>query len=176
MINKWKKISSKKLFSHPRLSLYEDKAQLPNGKIVDYLHFGDMPDTAMVIAKREDGKLLMQKEYSYPPDEVLLQFPGGVVEKGEDPETGAARELAEEGKLKGTLQKIGWMYFNNRRTGSKMHFFVATNLEKLNLPADPEEFLEDHWLTEAEIDKLIATNEIRHYTALAGWTFYKSRL
>lgn len=171
---KWKKLGSTKLFEHPRISVYEDDVELPNGSQTKYVHFGEMADASMIIAKNTKGKILIQKEYSYPPDETLFQLPGGAVENGEDPEEGAKRELAEEAGLAGKLSLLGWFYLHNRRTKQKMYVYLAQDLSEAQAEKDPEEMFEDYWFTEAEIDVLIKTNEIRNYTLLAGWTLYKT--
>lgn len=173
MIDKWEKLASRKLFSHPRLEIYEDDVRLPNGHTTKYLHFGKGHDASMIIARDNSGKLLIQKEYSYPPDEVLYQLPGGIIEPGESPLEGARRELAEEAGLAGKLRPLGWFYLQNRRTSQKMHIFLATNLEKTYAQKDEEEQFEDYWFTEEEVESMIASNEIRNYTLLAGWSMYQ---
>lgn len=172
---KWKKLASAKLFEHPRLSVFEDDVELPSGIQTKYVRFGNMKDSAMVLAKNTDGKFLLQKEYSYPVDEVLYQLPGGAIEQGEKPEDGARRELAEEAGLKGTLSFLGWFYVNNRRTDQKMFVYEATDLNPIEGEKDQEELFEEYWLTETEIDNLIRSNEICNYSALAGWALYKAR-
>ncbi len=171
---KWKKLSSTKLFEHPRISIYEDDVELPSGLQTKYLHFGKMKDSSMILAMNDEGRLLLQKEYSYPPDEVLYQLPGGLIEDGESPKSGATRELAEEAGLKGSLTLLGWFYLHNRRADQKMFVYFATDLSTVSAEKDPEETFEDHWLTESEIDAMIKDNTIRNYTALAGWALYKS--
>jgi len=133
-----------------------------------------MQAAGMVIARNSEGKFLVQKEYSYPPDEFLYQFPGGAVNKSETPEAGAVRELAEESGYTGILTSLGWFYTDNRRSGSKMHVYLATGLSEVARTPDPEESFEDFWFTEVEIDGMIKTNEIRNYTLLAGWALYKA--
>lgn len=172
---KWETLSSKKIFEHPRITLFEDVAKLPSGKTVKYLHFGKVPDSAMVLAVNNDGKFLLQKEYSYPPNEVLFQLPGGAVNDGETAEEGAARELAEEAGITGDLELLGWFYVHNRRADQKMYVYLATNLSVCSKEKDEEELFEDYWLSESKIDSLIANNEIRNYTALAGWALFKSK-
>lgn len=173
---KWKKLSSKKLFEHPRISVYEDDVELPSGLHTKYIHFGDMADASMVLAINDEGKFLIQKEYSYPPDEILYQLPGGAIEKGEKPLVGARRELAEEAGLEGDMELLGWFYLHNRRTAQKMYVYLATNLKPVEATKDPEEMFEDYWFSETEVDELIKSNAIRNYTALAGWAQYKASL
>lgn len=175
MIKKWKKISSKQVFSHPRHTVFIDKVMLPSGQETEYLRFGDSINAAMVIAKSSDGKFLLQQEYSYPPDEIMYQFPGGAVNSDENPITGALRELGEESGITGNLYSLGEMYVNNRRSKEKMYFFVAIELKNVDKKTDPEEFIENFWFTEEEIDMLIANDKLNNYTALSGWAFYKAK-
>ncbi|MEO5499768.1 MAG: NUDIX hydrolase [Candidatus Saccharimonadales bacterium] len=171
---KWKTLGSKTLFKHPRLTVMEDDVELPNGHRTKYIHFGATQDAAMIIATDKNGKFLIQKEYSYPPDEVLYQLPGGAVEDDEETVVGAARELAEEAGLAGDLDLIGWFYINNRRSNQKMFVYHATNLCAVTATKDPEEEFEDFWFEADEIDNLIRTNEIKNYTLLAGWALYRA--
>jgi ADP-ribose pyrophosphatase len=172
----WKRLSTKTLLSHPRLDVYEDEVELPNGQRTDYIHFGDMLDAGMVLACNNEGKFLVQEEYSYPPDEMLYQLAGGALNPGEDPRDGAAREFAEESGLAGDLELLGWFYHNNRRSSQKMYVYLATNLyEAAGAHKDLEEEFEDHWFTEEEVDRLIRDNKIRNYTFLAGWGLYKAQ-
>lgn len=69
----WKKIATKNLLSHPRLTVQEDIVELPSGQQVPYLTFGQSPAAVMVICLRGD-KVLLQKEYSYPPDVAIPRW------------------------------------------------------------------------------------------------------
>ena len=82
----------------------------------------------VIIAQPKDRRILVQKQYSYPPDQWLLQFPGGKVEDHESTQEAATRELAEEANITGLFKEIGWFYTDNRRSASKMYVYTATNL------------------------------------------------
>jgi len=176
MIRSWKKLSEKTLLLHPRLHVYEDEIELPSGHKTTYVRFGDGEDSAMVIAKSHDNKILVQKEYSYPPNEWLYQFPGGGLEKGEQPKAAALREFAEEAGYTGKLQKLGTFYLNNRRTAHKSHIFLATQLTTVEAQPDIEEAFESYWYTENEIDELIAKGQMTNQTLLAGWALYSAKV
>lgn len=122
----------------------------------------------------DDGLVLLQREYSHPPAEVLYQFPGGSVPNDEDIAEGANRELMEECSLSGDLELIGAYYSDNRRSDSMTHVFVATNLREADLPGDDEEFIEHDWYSEAQIDDMVARGDIKHAYVLASWMVYKS--
>ncbi len=174
-MKKWRRIDSTTLLDHTRLTVVEDKVELPNGIETKYLHFSEIADAAMVLACNSGGKFLVQKEYSYPPDEFLHQLPGGEINQVELPEAGAARELAEESGYAGELTALGWFYLNNRRSRQKMYVYLVTDLYEVAKQPDPEEFIQDFWFTEDEIDTMIRENEIYNYTLLAGWALYKSK-
>jgi ADP-ribose pyrophosphatase len=172
---RWERLSSKKLLSHPRLSVYEDEVRLCNNQTSTYIHYGDNLDSVVIIPVSNDGKILLLKEYSYPPDRWLFQFPGGALNQHETPKAGAARELSEEANIKGKLSKLGWFYPDFRRKNEKQFVFVATDTNPEPGIKDLEEEFEFHWLTETEIDRMIKNNQILTFNTLAAWTFYKNK-
>lgn len=173
--SKWEKLSSKQLLKHARLNVYEDEVRLPSGHKTTYIHFGKSPDAACVIAVDSKGKILLQQEYSYPPNDWLYQLPGGALDSNETPLEGASRELAEEASLAGKLEELGWMYADNRRKNSRFYVFLATDLHKTKGIKDVEEEFEYSWHTEAEIDSMIKNGQVVNYSLLAGWAFYKAK-
>jgi ADP-ribose pyrophosphatase YjhB (NUDIX family) len=174
---RWKKLSQKLLLEHPRITVYEDEVELPSGHKTHYVRFAKNKDAACILAVNTEGKILLQREYSYPPNEWLYQVPGGAIEDGESPQDGAARELAEESSLKGDLKLLGWYYLDNRRKDSKFFVFLATNIsEDTSKTQDIEEELEDYWFTEQEIDEMIRNGELVTYSGLAAWAFYKTTI
>lgn len=172
-IEKWQIIEQEVIFEHPRLVLIEDLVLLPNGEQAKYLRYKRTSDAATVVAI-QDGRILLQREYSHPPNAILYQFPGGGVPHGEDPLEGANRELMEESGMRGTLQGIGSYFIDNRRTEAKMYVFVATDLKEAELPGDDEEFIEHDWYSEEQIDKIISSGEQTHSHMLATWMLFKA--
>lgn len=170
----WKQLSSKEIFTHPRLTIIEDRVMLPNGTETDYIKFKETGNTVTIICKNLENKILLQTEYSYPPNKEILQFPGGFIPNGEDLVQGANRELMEEEGIKANnLFLLGSYLSNNRRSNSRMYVYLGTQLEKQSLPADAEEIISSQWFTEEEIDHLIATNQIINSNVLAAWLLYK---
>lgn len=175
-MKKWKRLSTKLLLQHPRLSVYEDTVLLPSGHTTQYIHLGKHKDSAMVIAVDRRQKILVQKEYSYPTDKWLYQFPGGALEKGETPKQGALRELMEEASLTGKLEEIGWFYVDNRRKKDKFFVFVAHDIEPCDpIDGDPEEVFQEFWYTKKQIHELIKKGQVVNYSFLAGWALFCTR-
>lgn len=98
MISRWKFIKRKDLLNHPRLRIVEDDVVLPDNTQTSYIRFLDARNAVIIIALK-DNLVLIQREYSYPPDMVMYQFPGGGIERDEQ-EDAALRELAEESAIR----------------------------------------------------------------------------
>ncbi|MFH1601886.1 MAG: NUDIX hydrolase [Candidatus Shapirobacteria bacterium] len=174
----WKKISSKETLVHSRLTVIEDEVVLPSGAKTTYLKFKHRTDTALVIAIRKDRKILLQKEYSYPQDRELYQFPGGALEVNESPEVGANRELAEEARLRAKkLILLGKFLLNNRRSATMVFVYLGRHLEKAPyLRKDSEEEgIKSFWFSEKEIEDMIARNKIIIFPVLSAWSLYKAK-
>lgn len=172
----WKKHGQRVLLEHPRLRVYEDDIELPDGTSSTYIHFGSERKIGSVclIAIRDDGKILLQKELSYPTGEFLWQWPGGATNPNEDVKIAANRELMEEAGFRAqSLEIIGKFYTDNRRSANQQYIAVARDLVEESLPGDREEAFEYKWLTPDEIDAMIRNGEITNSHCLSGWMIYK---
>ncbi len=157
------------------MQLREDEVELPNGKTIRYLVQPYDGSGGVVIICRDNEKILLQKEYSYPVDEVLWQFPGGKIETNESPAAAANRELAEESGLRARqVAEIGAFYADNRRTSARLHVVVAENFSKHNLTPDTSEIIESEWIEINDIKQMIKKGEIKNYAFLAAWALFSS--
>ena len=90
-------------------------------------------DTVIIIPILEDGSLLMVEVYRHGAGENLLEFPGGFIEKNEEPSQAAKRELFEETKHNcDSLELMNWFYTWPGRTSQKNYIFVAKGLKSNN--------------------------------------------
>lgn len=176
-IQKWRKISSRHILDHPRMQLVEDEVELPSGKKIQYLRQEYSGRGGVIVICRKGDKILVQREYSYPVDEILWQFPGGKIEADETPEQAATRELAEESGIKAENAKcIGWFYPDNRRTNARL-FVVECDYVTDDGKARPDdtEFIESEWIENGQISQMIRRGEVRNYAMLAAWGMLQSR-
>lgn len=176
-IQKWRKISSRHILDHPRMQLVEDEVELPSGKKIQYLRQEYSGRGGVIVICRKGDKILVQREYSYPVDEILWQFPGGKIEADETPEQAATRELAEESGIKAENAKcIGWFYPDNRRTNARL-FVVECDYVTDDEKARPDdtEFIESEWIENGQISQMIRHGEVRNYAMLAAWGMLQSR-
>lgn len=175
MLQHWKKIDSKILLEHPRISVVEDTVLLPDNKQISYAKIINQPDSVTIICI-SDEKVLLQKEYSYPVDEILYQFPGGKIDNNEAPIAAGLRELQEESSYTSdSVEYLGFYYSNNRRSASKMHVIVAKDATVArSLVKDEEEFIESLWIEIDELNQMIRSGSIVNYSILAGWALYRA--
>src|SRR4030095_12380062 len=87
----WKVLESS--YFRPRFRI--DKCELANGNLLDATIF-EFRKLANIVALNKNREVGLVKQYRHGVCKSLLEFPGGVVEEGEDPLEGARRELLEE--------------------------------------------------------------------------------
>jgi len=90
-----RKIDSQELFKGHFLHAFRDTVALPNGKQTarEYvIHSG----AVMIIPLLDNGRLVLERQFRYPVGRVMIEFPAGKLDPGEDSLACAQRELLEE--------------------------------------------------------------------------------
>jgi len=143
----WKVLES----NHIRTRFRIDKCELANGKMLDAIVM-EFRSWANVVAFTKDQKIVMVRQYRHGAGKEFLEFPGGIVEDGEDPLVGAQRELLEETGYKvARIVEVGRLYPNPSMQINQLHCFVAYDAEKVgaqNLDAGEDIEVELHTLEE----------------------------
>ncbi|MCU0765034.1 MAG: NUDIX hydrolase [Burkholderiaceae bacterium] len=82
-------------YSGQFLRVYEDRVRCPDGHLAprEYLRH---PGAVMVAPLRDDGRLVLERQYRYPLRRTFVEFPAGKIDPGEDILACAQRELREE--------------------------------------------------------------------------------
>lgn len=169
--NYWKKLDTNILLQHPRLTVVEDDVLLPTGTRTKYMRYQGLPDYATVIPIDGQGNIAMIKEYSYPHDEWLYQFPEGSIEEDEAAIACAERELLEEAGLRAkTFEQLAVNYDHHRRNTTRNFVFWAIGAdESLKTGGDEEEAgTETHWFTPRQIKAMVGAGDIVQKNALAA--------
>jgi ADP-ribose pyrophosphatase len=172
----WKTLSREIKFKNRWWTYIVDKYVLPSGREGEY-HFVHTGGSVFIIPVLGNGKLLMVKQYRYLNERFSLEFPGGGVKEGEDPDEIAHKELIEETGFDGELEKIGIFNPFCGVTSEYCHVYVARSLKASDKekPDDSEEF-ELHEVSAGELEGKISTNEIFSGMSLASWALAKEKL
>ena len=84
---------------------------------------------AVVLPLKDDGKIVMIKQFRYPFDKFMLEFPAGKLDKGEDPLNCAYRELEEEtGYRSDNFTKLGAICTTPGFCSEILHLYLARDL------------------------------------------------
>jgi ADP-ribose pyrophosphatase len=127
------------------------------------------PGGAAVIPLFPDGDVLLVKQFRYPMQESLLEFPAGKIELGELPETTAHRELAEEvGYTSRKLNKIAEFYTTPGFCDERLFLYLAEELEPCEKMHDEDEEIEIVRVSLDALPDLIQAGEIVDAKTIIG--------
>jgi len=98
-----------------------------------------------------------------------LEIPAGTLDKGEKPETGAARELEEElGVVAGELEKLTEFFVSPGFCEEKMWIYLATDLTETSQHLDEDELIEIVRVSLSEALEMISDGEIQDAKTIIG--------
>ncbi len=142
-MDKYERIGRELVHKGAIIDYYQDTIKIPNGNIAkwDYIkHKG----AAAVVAVKEDGKLLMVRQYRNALDRETLEIPaGGLNDVDEPTDLAAARELEEEtGYTPGKLELLISLRTTVAFCDEKIDVYVATDLKRSRQHLDEDEYLD----------------------------------
>jgi|SRR5579884_1444884 len=153
-------IGSETIFRGKIVTLRVDRIKLPDGseskrEIVE--HKG----AVCIVPVREDGMVLMTRQFRLAAGKPLLEVPAGTLEDGEAPEVCAARELEEEtGYKAGSLRPLFNAYVSPGYDTEQIRAYLATGLTPGQTHTDPDENVEIVPIPLAEIEEMVLKGEI----------------
>jgi ADP-ribose pyrophosphatase len=89
------RVASQELLRGNFLHAMRDTVRLPDGKEASR-EYVIHPGAVMVVAELPDGRLVLERQFRYPVKAVMVEFPAGKLDPGEDSLVCAQRELLEE--------------------------------------------------------------------------------
>lgn len=172
-------LSSEYIIKRPWLTARKDKLMLPDGRINPEYYVLEYPDWVNIIAIREDGKFIMERQYRHGIQMTGYEIPAGVIEEGETPLEAAKRELWEEtGYVGDSWEELLTEAPNSSTCTNFCHSFIARNLKKVDgQHLDATEDLSVHIMTLEEVKNLLMNNEIKQALMPAPlWKFFALNL
>ena len=92
------KTGSQELFKGRFLHAFRDTVRLPDGTQATREYIVH-PGAVMMIPMLDDGRLVLERQYRYPMRRVMIEFPAGKLDPGEDPLACAQARVAGGNRL-----------------------------------------------------------------------------
>lgn len=171
---KWTTLSVKELLKTFIYTVTEKTQQAFNGQTGKFYVINS--NDWVIVIPRQNGKLLMVKQWRHGENSLSIEFPGGVIDKGETPEQAAARELLEETGCKALkFTKLGFCNPNPALFSNHIHVFLAEQLIQTGEQhLDHDEFINLLELPEEQLLECIHRPEFSHALMGTAVAFYLS--
>ena len=179
-------MSSEFLVDAPWLKVAKETCELPNGKVIDDFYTLWQPDWVLILARTTEGKWVMTEQYRHGTGKIALEFPAGIIDKGETPEDAAIRELQEEcgygiGEGRCPLSDghdnttyLGSFPVNPDRHRGKFHVVFIDGVTRLGKTSfDDTEDIETFLYSDEELQAKIAEGTFDHPLQIAGYFKWK---
>lgn len=168
----WTQKEKKELLKTPVFTVNEIASQSPDNKTGKYIVL-DPPDWCVVIPEMEND-FLMVKQWRHGENHLSIEFPGGVIEKGEKPVKGAERELLEETGYKALeMISLGKANPNPAIMSNHIHFFLARNLVPTGKQhLDDDEYVNYMRIPKDEVCKNFGNEEYPHALMMSALLRY----
>lgn len=173
---KEEKLSSKEIYKGKIVDLFVDKVLCPNGhestrEVIRHCK------AACILAKLPNGKFILEKQFRYPYDEEIFEFPAGKADNNEETILTASRELEEEtGYKTDTLVYLGCFYPTPAYTDEIIDLYYAENLVKTEQHLDENEALNLIEVSLEELEKMTLNGQIKDGKTLATLLYYKLKM
>ena len=125
--------------------------------------------SAVIVPVFPDQTVALVKQYRHAAGKYLWEIPAGSLEKDENPETGARRELEEEvGATAGKLELLTEFYVSPGFLSEKMFVFLATELIETEQNLEADELIELERFTFERAFEMIRAGEIEDAKTIVG--------
>lgn len=144
------------------------KVSLPDGRESSrdiVLH----PGASVVVPISGNGEIYMVTQYRKPIEKISLELPAGKLDKGEEPEACARRELKEETGLEaGNLKHLTSLHSTPGFCNEVLHLYAATELKEGEACADEDEFITCEKFPVSKLLDMILNHEVTDAKTIIG--------
>lgn len=154
----WKTIKREEVLGSPWYRVFKETVRLPSGKMLNDYFVRDNGRAVLIVPRTKDGDFIMTKQYKHGARQVVLEFPAGKVDAGEEVLAAARRELREETGSEADTMTLGPTYFEDP-TNSRCQIFVVFAegvSRKYEQALDANEDIEIMVLSHGELRKSLA--------------------
>lgn len=175
-MEEYKRLSRELVAKGAIIDYYQDTMLIPNGNVAKW-DLIDHKGAAAVVAVREDGKLLMVRQYRNALERETLEIPaGGLNGRGEPTAQAAMRELEEEtGYTCDNLELLNSIYTTVAFCNEKIDIYLARDLKPGKQHLDEDEYLNVEAHTLEELKQMIFDCRIQDSKTICGIMTYAAK-
>ena len=149
-----KTLSEKYHFKGKIMNLRVDEIELPDGRKATR-EVCEHCDGVAVLPVKENGDVVLVRQFRYPFGKVLTEAPAGKVDAGEHHRDCAVRELSEEtGYTSDKMEYLGFVYPSPGCFTERIHLYLAQELHEGESHPDDGELLDVLSLPFEEVQKM----------------------
>ena len=174
------RVSQEALLHGHFLRAFRDTVRLPNQSLATR-EYVVHPGAVMVIPllQMPDGKmrLVLERQFRYPVGQVMIEFPAGKLDAGEDPWLCAQRELMEEtGYRAREWAKAGVLHPVIAYSTEVIEIWFAEDLTLGERHLDAGEFLDVFAATQEELESWMQDGQLTDAKTLTGLLWLQNYL
>lgn len=174
MEQKIKRINRELKYQGTILDVYSDSIRLPDGSMEQWDFVSHRKGAAAVVAVRDDGKILMVRQYRNALERMTLELPAGARDSTtEDTSVCAARELEEEtGYRSDELTLLLSLRTTVAFCDERIDVYLATGLQEGKQHLDAAEDICVEAYTPQELCEMIYAGKLQDAKTVAGILAY----
>ncbi|MFP4375537.1 MAG: NUDIX hydrolase [Spirochaetales bacterium] len=173
----WHEIARKKILDAKVFQVYTSRRRSQEGKQRDYalVEAGDWCHVIVPVESEGRECFVMARQFRHGLGAITIEFPGGIVDPGEEPAHAARRELEEEtGYRCEKLTLIGRTNSNPAFMTNTVHTFVAHGAERVSEQSlDENELVDIELVPVRQVLSLANPDFTAHAIMLAGLHWYR---
>lgn len=161
-------VGSEEILKGNFLQVLRDTVRLPDGNHATR-EYVIHPGAVMIVAQQADGRLVLERQYRYPVQRVMIEFPAGKLDPGEGSLVCAQRELLEEtGYTARQWARAGVLHPVISYSTEFIDVWFARELTKGERNLDTGEFLDVFTASPAELLAWCGNGQVTDAKTLTG--------
>ncbi|MDL2355526.1 MAG: NUDIX hydrolase [Pseudomonadota bacterium] len=157
------------------LKVTRDRISLPDGAVThrEYIRH---PGAVVILPLFDDGRVLLERQFRYPLDQVFIEYPAGKIDPGEDALACAKRELQEEtGYTASEWHFVCTIHNAIAYSDEHLDLYLARGLTAGQAKLDDGEFLETFLASVPEMVEMVRTGQVTDVKTVIG-TFWLEKI
>ena len=176
----WQELSRRELLKTPVYTVKETTSRAPDGSLGHYI-VTEAPNWCIVspsIKDDEGDDFIMVRQWRHAHQALSIEFPGGVLEAGEESAAGGARELREETGFKANkMTLLGVMNPNPALFCNRVYVYLAEELVKDGVQKlDADEHVAYRRIAKKEVIAKMGSEEYPHAIMTSALGLYLKTL